>query len=196
MATSSATTVRRSWDRLSRMPGGRRLFSWLIGRMAPYSGSMSAVVLELGPGHSRVRLREHRRVRNHLKSVHAVALMNMAELSSGLALMYALPMSARAIITRLSIDYLKKARGTLVASCDFTPPDPELRAEHELVSEIRDAAGDVVARATARWLVGPVPSTPADTARRVSAAAAGDAAGPGTGETASAGSAPSVGARP
>ena len=171
MATSSVTTVRRSWDRLSRLPGGRRLFSWLVGWMAPYSGSMGAVVLELGAGHSRVRLRDRRRVRNHLKSVHAVALMNLAELSSGLALTCALPTSARAIITRLSIDYLKKARGVLVASCDFAPPDATVRAEHELVSELRDAAGDVVARATARWLVGPLPSASGERARPATGAA-------------------------
>ncbi len=197
MATSSATTVRRSWDRLSRLPGGRRLFSWLIGRMAPYSGSMGARVLELGPGRSRVELRDHRRVRNHLKSVHAVALMNMAELSSGLAMLYTLPTSARAIITRLSIDYLKKARGTLVASCEFVPPDASVRAEHELVSEIRDATGDVVARATARWLVGPIPPA-GDLAGGGAGApsAAGEATPPGAGNPADARPTPATGARP
>ena len=154
---AGATTVRASWDRLSRVPGGRVFFSFLIGRMAPYSGSIGATVLELGPGHSRIGLRDRRRVRNHLRSVHAVALMNLAELSSGLALMYALPADARGILTALSIEYLKKARGPLIALCNFTPPDASVRAEHEVVSEIRDGAGDVVARATARWLVGPNP---------------------------------------
>jgi len=155
---AGATTVRRSWDRLSGLPGGRRLFSFLVGRMAPYSGSIGARVLELGPGRSRIELRDRRRVRNHLSSVHAIALMNLAELSSGLSLMYALPADARGILTALSIEYLKKARGRLLASCDFPPPDASVRAEHEIISEIRDEAGDVVARARARWLVGPQPA--------------------------------------
>jgi len=154
---AAETVVRRNWERLGGTAGGRWLFSRLIGRMAPYSGTVGATVLELGPGRSRVELRDRRKVRNHLGSVHAIALMNLAELSSGLALLYTLPAEARAILTALSIEYLKKARGRLVASCDFPPPDASERAEHELVSEIRDTAGDVVARARARWLIGPRP---------------------------------------
>ena len=155
---AAETAVRRNWARLGGTAGGRWLFSRLIGRMAPYSGTVGATVLELGPGRSRVELRDRRKVRNHLGSVHAIALMNVAELSSGLAMLYTLPAEARAILTGLSIEYLKKARGRLVASCDFAPPDASERAEYELISEIRDEAGDVVARARARWLIGPRPS--------------------------------------
>ncbi len=156
-AAENGTIVRRWWDRLQGRPGGRWLFSKIIGRVARYSGTMGAKVLELGPGHSKIELRDRPKVRNHLKSVHAIALANLAELSSGLAFMYTVPTTARGILTRISIDYLKKGRGRLVATCSFQPPDASVKGEHDVVSEIRDEAGDVVARATARWLVSPVP---------------------------------------
>jgi len=147
--------IRPLWDRLAPLPGGKRLFSTLLGRMAPYTGTIRPSILELRPGYARVEMRDRRRVRNHLRSVHAIALMNLAEVSSGLALTYALPDDARAILTGLSIEYLKKARGTLTAEARLEPPDTNEKREYEFESVIRDVDGDVVARATARWLVGP-----------------------------------------
>jgi uncharacterized protein (TIGR00369 family) len=123
--------------------------------MAPYSGSISPRVEEIRPGYARVAMPDRRAVRNHLRSVHAVALMNLAELSSGLALNYALPDDARAILTGLSIEYLKKARGRLTAEAEVEVPRTNEEREYELESVIRDGAGEVVARARARWLVGP-----------------------------------------
>ncbi len=181
-AAENGTIVRVWWDRLSGRPGGRWLFSKIIGRVARYSGTMGARVLELGPGHSKIELRDRAKVRNHLKSVHAIALANLAELSSGLAFMYGVPVTARGILTRLTVDYLKKGRGRLVATCSFDLPDASVKGEYDVVSEIRDAAGDVVARATARWLVSPVAGTgarprPGD-ARGAASAPAADRAVP------------------
>jgi acyl-coenzyme A thioesterase PaaI-like protein len=148
------------WNRLSRLPGGRRMFSTMLGRMAPYTGSISPRVEELRAGYARVSMRDRRKVRNHLKSVHAIALMNLAEVSSGLALVYSLPPEGRAILTGLSIDYTKKARGTLTAEATIEVPGTVERSEYEFRSVIRDEAGDVVAMATARWLVGPREEAP------------------------------------
>lgn len=155
MSASPESTIRKQWEAWSPRPGGRRIFSMLLGRVVPYTGSMGATVQELRPGYARATLRDRRKVRNHLRSVHAIALMNLAELTTGLALNYALPESARSILKGLSIEYHKKARGTLTA--EATAPVLGDNAERDLQVEtaIRDQAGDVVATARAHWLVGP-----------------------------------------
>lgn len=147
--------LRDAWRRLAPLPGGRYLFSRMLGRMVPYTGALGARVETLEPGHARVTLRDRRGVRNHLGSVHAVALANLAEVTSGLAMLTSLPDNARGIVVHLGIEYLKKARGTLTAECRCQAPSG---AEETVTvtAEVKDAAGDVVARAAVRWLIRPV----------------------------------------
>jgi acyl-coenzyme A thioesterase PaaI-like protein len=145
----------RLWRRLAPLPLGKWIFSVLLGFRVPYTGTVRPRVQELAPGHARVSMRDRRAVRNHLHSIHAIALANLAEVTSGLAMTVGLPANARAIVTGLSIEYVKKARGALVAECTAPPIDATIDAEHAVESIVRDAAGDVVAKCTARWLVGP-----------------------------------------
>ncbi len=149
--------LRASWRRLSRLPGGKTLFSLLVGWMAPYSGMIGARVAELEPGWCRVTLRDRRRVRNHLASVHAMALANLAEMASGLAVLVGLPPGIQGIVTGFSISFKKKARGLLTAECRVTGLDVTTEQEHEAGVAVTDAQGDIVATATARWRLRPIP---------------------------------------
>ena len=153
--SAGTSEVLRRWQKLSGKPFGKLLFSIGVGRMARYTGTIRPRVQELRPGYARIRMQDRAAVRNHLQSVHAIALMNLAEVTSGLAMLAGMPDDARAIITNLSIEYKKKARGTLEAECTTPPPASNEKREYLLEAIVRDTSGEEVARATARWLVGP-----------------------------------------
>jgi uncharacterized protein (TIGR00369 family) len=151
----AGNSIREAWDRLHALPGGSQMFSRLIGVITPYTGTIGASVVELERGRSRVVLRDRRSVRNHLRSVHAIALANLAELAGNIVVAYSLPDDARFIVSGISVEYLKKARGTLTATCEIDVPQSSERAEIAVPVAISNEQGEVVARATLRTLIGP-----------------------------------------
>lgn len=146
-----------AWAALGGKPGGKWLFSKLVGWTVPYSGTLRARVTRLEPGFARIELADRRRVRNHLRSVHAVALVNLGELATGLAFNAGVPPGGRAILVALSTSFLKKGRGTLVATSHCEVPSIDGDRDVDVPAEIVDAAGETVARVSARWRVGPDP---------------------------------------
>jgi acyl-coenzyme A thioesterase PaaI-like protein len=157
MSRSIGPGLRKHWRRACVLPGGKWLFSRMLAQRVPYTGGLGAVVQSLVPGHCVVKLRDSRRLRNHLHSIHAMALANLGEMVTGLALMNSLPDDTRAILTGFSIEYLKKARGTLLAQCHCTVPVSNAPGDLDISGEIRDSDGAVVAMVMARWHIGPEP---------------------------------------
>ncbi len=145
------------WGRCERLPFGRALFTLVIRFTVPYSGSIGATVLALSPGHAKVALRDRQAVRNHLGSIHAVALTNLGELTSGLAMTAALPAGVRGIVRSILTEFTKKARGTLVAESRVVLPRVTGDTDFEVRAEICDEGGDVVATVRVQWRLGLAP---------------------------------------
>lgn len=145
------TKVLDTWKALADKPFGKQLFSRMVGLMAPYTGTISPLVLELAPGHARVQIRDRWSLRNHLRSVHAIALMNLGEATTGLAVMSLVPSGGRGIPRELAMEYIKKARGTI--TCESTVEIPTAPGTHEVEvhGELRNSIGEVVAKIRARW---------------------------------------------
>ena len=144
------------WDRLNGVPGGSFLFGRVIRFGSPYTASIRPIVKEVRAGYARVEMRDRRRVANHLGSIHAIALANIGEFTGGLAMTATAPPNVRSILVKLEVDYLKKARGRVVAECHCTVPTVHETMNQLITTTVRDAGGDDVARVTATWRLSPL----------------------------------------
>lgn len=152
---SPGPVLLRLWRQLRTLPGGSWLFAQIYSFLVPYSGTVAPRVRVLEPGHAEVEIPDRRRNRQHLGSVHAIALLNVAEQASGLATLAALPEGIRGIVTHISMQYLKKARGTIRAVSHVVVPAVTGDMELDVEANCLDRDGTVVAKATVRWRLGP-----------------------------------------
>src|SRR5690606_26739324 len=135
----------RLFRRLGGSSPGRWLFSRLICHRAPYFASIAPRIERLEAGRCVVRLRAPRALRNHLGTVHAIALCNMAELAGGLATDATIPQSMRWIPKGMSVRYLAKARGTMTATANV-PAVADASTAQKLQARVvvRDGEGQAV----------------------------------------------------
>jgi acyl-coenzyme A thioesterase PaaI-like protein len=144
-----AASVLSMYRRFSRWPAGGWLFSRAVCLRAPYFATIAPRFVALEPGLCEVRIRDRRRVHNHIGTVHAIALCNLAELGAGMMTEASLPASMRWIPKGMTVEYLKKARGTMRAIAMPDIPIVESASGYDLpvTVSIRDPQDDEVFRA-------------------------------------------------
>lgn len=118
----------RLWKKLGGSPRGRWLYARIICFKAPYFASISPLITRLEPGACEAELRQRRSVQNHIGTVHAIALCNLAELCAGLVTDVSIPADMRWIPKDMTVRYLSKAKGRIRATAR---PATELRSASE-----------------------------------------------------------------
>ncbi|MCD9027515.1 DUF4442 domain-containing protein [Luteimonas sp. BDR2-5] len=152
-----AAPLQRLHDRLARWPCGTWLFTRLVCLKAPYFASIRPRVTALRAGHGEATMRHRRSVTNHIGTVHAIALCNLAELIGGLTIDVSLPASMRWIPRGMTVEYLKKATGTMHATATpaFAPQIADAGYALPVQVLIRNDDGETVLRADIAMWVSP-----------------------------------------
>lgn len=153
---SAGQKLLSAWQKLHTKPIGRWLFKQIMAKNVPYTGSIKADVQKLSPGYCEIKLKYRKSNTNHLNSVHALALANLGEYASGLAMMTALPPDVRGIVTQIKTSYLKKARGNLLAIAQVDVPQIiKPGTTHLIEAKIYDNDQDLVTQVAIQWLLSP-----------------------------------------
>jgi acyl-coenzyme A thioesterase PaaI-like protein len=145
-----------AWQRMSQWPGGKWMFSKLVCLKAPYFSSINPRFEVLRPGYCEVHIRKRRAVLNHIGTVHAIAMCNMAELAGGTMTEVSIPATHRWIPKGMTVEYLKKAETSLRAIAELEPV-PVLTDAAELPVTVRvlDMQDNLVFRAVISMWVSP-----------------------------------------
>lgn len=148
--------VQKMWSQTSRLPFGDRVFSFLFAQKAPYFASIRPRFRTIGPNHVELLIPKRRRVHNHLKTVHAIALCNGLEAAMGALAEATIPADKRWIPKGMEVSYTAKATGDVICIAETDPeqwtsddPDLPVRVRGEL------ADGTVVIEGVIRLWVTP-----------------------------------------
>lgn len=152
MADAPLLTLYR---KLTRYPAGHWLFSRAVCFKAPYFGSISPTIRVLENGRCEATIPHRRAVQNHIGTVHAIALCNLAELCAGVMTDASLPKDMRWIPKGMTVSYLRKASGTMRGVATPGIPIVSAAAGYDLPVnvDVFDPAGEKVFNAEIRmWL--------------------------------------------
>lgn len=145
------------WQKLPDNGFGRTVFSVGMCLRVPYFGSILPRVVAMAPGRCEMHAPKWWGVRNHLGTFHAIAACNLAEGAMGMLCEATVPTTHRWIPKAMTVEYLKKAEGSLraIAELPELPDFTTIDAGTEMVVPVSvfDTAGvEVVHAEITTWV--------------------------------------------
>lgn len=132
------------WNRFGGSPFGRWLISRIVCFKAPYFSTIKPRLTAVEPGRVELTFKNRRAVQNHIRSVHAIAMCNAAELVGGLCMDVSLHGDFRWIPVGMEVRYQKIARTDLRAVCLVEAYDWEEPGDVIMPVGVLDTHGDEV----------------------------------------------------
>lgn len=147
--------IMKLWGQLATKPMGKWLFGKLICHMVPYFSTIKPRFEEFRPGYVRVSMKKRRAVENHIATVHAIAVCNLAECGAGTLMEASLPASMRWLPKAMTVQYLKKSETDLTAECTATDIGEGVARDVNVSVDVKDTRGNVVVHADITMYVSP-----------------------------------------
>lgn len=127
-----------------------------LGHAVRFAGTAGLEFREVGPERVVVALANRAKVQNHIGGVHAAAMALLAETATGFVVGMNLPDDKLPLIKTMSIDYLRRAQGGLVATAHLTPEQidslfSEPKGEVLVPVEVKDDSGAEPIRCAMTW---------------------------------------------
>lgn len=132
---------------LARFPLGKFLFSKIICFTAPYFSTIKPRFVDLKPGFCQIKIKNRRAVHNHIGTVHAIAMCNMAELAGGMLMEASISKEMRWIPVGMTVKYQKMAKTDLVATCRYDDYNWTTAQDVVLPVSVTDTSNNEVFRA-------------------------------------------------
>ena len=143
----SKKSIHDIYNLLKTKVWGITAFNKMIAYMSPYSGNINAIVEEFNEHKTKCTIKETKSLKNPFNSIHAIALANLGEMTSGLLMSnYLHNNNKKGIITNIKIDYYKKARGTITAVCNI-----ESLNNNIIKSDIHDETDTLICEVFCKW---------------------------------------------
>ncbi|MBR9726573.1 hotdog fold domain-containing protein [Shewanella intestini] len=119
--TTKINKVMGLYQKVTRYPFGHHIFSKMVSRMAPYFGTVNPYIQTLKPNRCEVLIKKHKKVQNHIGTMHVIAICNGLEMAMGTMAEASIAKHLRWIPKGMSLDYTAKAGSDIVCVAQVHP---------------------------------------------------------------------------
>ena len=119
----SSNKTLATYKKFENLPLGKKIFSIIVGRRAPYFSTISPLITHLEPHHCVCFIKKRKKVENHIQTVHVIAICNGLEMAMGVMAEASIPKHLRWIPKGMTLDYTAKAGSDIRCVAKVNPED-------------------------------------------------------------------------